>query len=49
MAVANAHEAVRTHADWISERSGGSGAVREACDFLMQAQGTLDDAVKEYL
>ncbi|MGN6846859.1 phenylphosphate carboxylase subunit delta, partial [Neisseria sp. P0021.S005] len=30
-------------------RSGGAGAVREVCDLIMQAQGTLEPALKEYV
>ncbi|MEZ5547044.1 MAG: HAD family hydrolase [Pseudomonadales bacterium] len=49
MAVANAYELVKHHADWCSTAKGGEGAVREACDFIMSAQGTLDDALQPYL
>jgi 3-deoxy-D-manno-octulosonate 8-phosphate phosphatase (KDO 8-P phosphatase) len=41
MTVANAHPLVRQSADWQSTLAGGQGAVREACDLIMQAQGTL--------
>ncbi|MBP8070277.1 MAG: phenylphosphate carboxylase subunit delta, partial [Neisseria sp.] len=27
----------------------GKGAVRELCDLIMQAQGTLDAALNEYI
>lgn len=49
MTVANAHYFVRAHSDWVSEATGGMGAAREACDFIMRAQGTLDDALAEFL
>lgn len=39
LAVADAHEAVRACAHWISALPGGQGAVREACDWLMNHQG----------
>ena len=41
MTVANAHPLVRQSADWQSTLAGGQGAVREACDLIMQTQGTL--------
>ncbi len=49
MTVANAHYFVRAHADWVSEATGGEGAGREACDFIMRAQGTLDSALETFL
>ena len=39
VAVANAHPDVATRAEVLTERSGGTGAVREATDFILQAQG----------
>ena len=49
IAVANAYALVKQHADWCTTAKGGEGAVREACDFIMSAQGTLDDALQPYL
>lgn len=49
MAVANAHYFVKQHADWITELRGGEGAVREACELIMDAQGTLKAALEHYL
>ncbi len=49
IAVQNAHRFVKQQADWITEASGGSGAVREATDFILQAQGLLDDKQASYL
>ncbi len=37
VAVANAVEVVREHADWVTTRCGGEGAVREVCDRLHDA------------
>ncbi len=37
VAVANAVEVVREHADWVTTRNGGEGAVREVCDRLHDA------------
>lgn len=48
MTVANAHPLVRQSADWQSTLAGGQGAVREACDLIMQTQGTLDRLLQAY-
>jgi 3-deoxy-D-manno-octulosonate 8-phosphate phosphatase (KDO 8-P phosphatase) len=47
--VANAHSSVAARAHWQSRERGGEGAVRAACDLLMQAQGTFDTALAPYL
>ncbi len=44
IAVNDAHPQVLNNADYISFTRGGFGAVREVCDLLMQAQGTLAKA-----
>jgi len=49
IAVQDANFAVKQRADWCTELSGGYGAVREVCDFIMQAQGTFDGALSPYL
>lgn len=49
LTVPNAHPVVRQHAHWQSARNGGEGAVREACDWLMQAQDTFDAVIARYL
>jgi 3-deoxy-D-manno-octulosonate 8-phosphate phosphatase (KDO 8-P phosphatase) len=41
MTVADGDEFVASHADWRSQRPGGRGAVREACEFILQAQDKL--------
>jgi len=43
MAVANAQPEILGMAAWVSEASGGQGAVREAVRFILSAQGKLDD------
>lgn len=48
MTVANALPAMVEHTHWQSQRRGGEGAVREACDFIMQAQGTYANALAAY-
>jgi len=40
---------VREHSDYVTRRSGGHGAVREACELIMSAQGTLDAQLAHYL
>lgn len=49
MAVANAHTEVLERAAWTARQRGGEGAVREACDWLMRAQGTYQQALAPYL
>lgn len=49
IAVQDANNAVKQRADWCTELAGGCGAVREVCDFIMQAQGTFDDVLSPYL
>lgn len=46
---ANAHQTVAKHCHWQSQRKGGEGAVREACDLIMMAQGTFESALSPYL
>lgn len=40
---------VREHSNYVTKRSGGHGAVREACELIMSAQGTLDAQLAPYL
>lgn len=49
LTVPNAHPSVSQRAHWSSRRGGGEGAVREACDLLLEAQGNLDKALEAYL
>jgi len=49
LTVANANTVVRDHADWISQYNGGDGAVREACELILDAQGKLQTLLDEYL
>ena len=49
IAVYDANFAVKQRADWCTTLPGGHGAVREACDFIMQAQGRFDEIVNAYL
>lgn len=43
IAPANAVDIVREHANLITANQGGSGAVREACEFILQSKGQLHD------
>jgi 3-deoxy-D-manno-octulosonate 8-phosphate phosphatase (KDO 8-P phosphatase) len=49
IAVQDANFAVKQRADWITQTNGGMGAVREVCDFIMQAQGTYNAMLATYL
>lgn len=49
LAVANAHSEVSDRAVAWTTRNGGSGAVREVCDFIMRAQGTYEPALRKYI
>ncbi len=48
LAVPNGQPEVVEIADWVSTRSGGEGAVREAIGFILKARGLLDEAMKEW-
>ncbi|MEE4661819.1 MAG: HAD hydrolase family protein [Halieaceae bacterium] len=43
MTVADGDAYVATRADWRSSRPGGRGAVREACEMILSAQGRLEE------
>lgn len=49
IAVQNAHPFVKQHAHWITERSGGRGAVRDVCELILEAKGLLNDKLHSYL
>lgn len=49
IAVQDAHPFVKQHAHWIAPRNGGCGAVRDVCEFILEAQGTLADKLNSYL
>lgn len=49
ISVPQAPQIVRDHAHYVTQRHGGHGAVREACEWLMSAQGTLDSQLARYL
>ena len=49
IAVANAHSFVKENALMVTNNAGGSGAVREVCDFLLKAQDKYDDLMQSFL
>lgn len=49
IAVQDAHPFVIQHADYITEKAGGTGAAREAIETILQAQGLLQDKLESYL
>ncbi|MBK9161836.1 MAG: HAD hydrolase family protein [Nitrosomonadales bacterium] len=49
ISVPESPQLVREHSDYVTRRSGGHGAVREACELIMSAQGTLDAQLAPYL
>jgi len=49
IAVANAREEVKQEAHWVTPHAGGDGAVRDAVEYILQAQGSWKAAVKQYL
>tara|TARA_R110000787_G_scaffold39789_8_gene99363 strand:- start:6843 stop:7370 length:528 start_codon:yes stop_codon:yes gene_type:complete len=48
MTVADANHVVVAHAAWQSRYPGGSGAVREAAEFILEAQGKLESLIQSY-
>jgi len=48
IAVRNANTQVLPYVDWQTQLSGGQGAVREVCDFILQAQGKLEGLVNSF-
>lgn len=49
ISVPDAPSVVRQHAHYVTGCSGGRGAVREAAEMIMQAQGTFDRLMAGYL
>lgn len=49
ISVPNAPEVIQQHADFISIKKAGKGAVREACEYIMKAQGTFQAMIQSYL
>jgi 3-deoxy-D-manno-octulosonate 8-phosphate phosphatase (KDO 8-P phosphatase) len=49
MAVANARDEVKREAHFVTKHRGGDGAVRDAVEFILRAQGSWKRVVGEYL
>jgi len=49
IAVANARDNVKAEAQYVTPHRGGDGALRDAIEFILQAQGRLDDINREYM
>lgn len=49
IATANARVQVKAAAHWITPLPGGQGAGRDAIDFILGAQGSLERVIEEYL
>jgi 3-deoxy-D-manno-octulosonate 8-phosphate phosphatase (KDO 8-P phosphatase) len=49
LSVPAAPQMVRDHAHYVSQRQAGHGAVREVCELILGAQGTLDKQLEPYL
>lgn len=48
IAVANATHLAKEYAVWHTTKSGGQGAVREVCDYILTAQNKWDAAIAGY-
>jgi len=48
IATANARDEVKRAAHYTTKAPGGSGAIREVCELLLQAQGKWDAILKKY-
>lgn len=49
IAVADAARETREHAHYVTEARGGAGAVREAVELILKAQGRWDEVLRHYL
>jgi len=49
IAVRDAEETVRKHADIVTNAKGGDGAVREICEAILKAKGLWEDIVDSFL
>lgn len=47
--VANGHHEVRSRVDYVTQASGGQGAVRELCDFILRAQHKYEQILHRFL
>ena len=48
VAVANAKPQVKAHAHWVTDHSGGQGALRDVVELMLKAQGHWDEILRHY-
>jgi len=49
IAVANARSEVKKEAHWVTPHGGGDGAIRDAVEYILRAQGSWNGVLKRYL
>ncbi|MBV9573922.1 MAG: HAD hydrolase family protein [Acidobacteriales bacterium] len=49
IAVANARDEVKREAHYVTPHSGGDGALRDAVEYILKAQGKWEDVVEQYI
>jgi 3-deoxy-D-manno-octulosonate 8-phosphate phosphatase (KDO 8-P phosphatase) len=49
IAVPNAREDVKDEAHMVTDHAGGDGALRDAIEYILRAQGKLEEAIEKYL
>jgi 3-deoxy-D-manno-octulosonate 8-phosphate phosphatase (KDO 8-P phosphatase) len=49
IAVPNARKEVKAAAHYVTRHGGGKGAVRDAVEFILRAQGTLEKTMRAYI
>jgi 3-deoxy-D-manno-octulosonate 8-phosphate phosphatase (KDO 8-P phosphatase) len=49
VAVPNADSMLLERVDWVTQRAGGEGAVREICDLILRAQGLYERLLTEIM
>lgn len=48
ISVPNGCEQTKAVADFVTQKTGGHGAVREVCELILQAQGFFDEFINQY-
>ncbi len=48
IAVQDANEQILPYVDWQTNLSGGHGAVREVCDYILESQGKMAELIEFY-
>jgi 3-deoxy-D-manno-octulosonate 8-phosphate phosphatase (KDO 8-P phosphatase) len=46
--VRNAHPMIQKEVDYVTQKAGGYGAVREICELILEAQGLWDSLLEQY-